>query len=329
MHDLSSSYIGVDSGGTSTRVLVARADGTVIGTGRGPGANIWSSGAPAAGVISDVIASALGNTDRSVIAHGVIAVAGGTGTQPKAVERVVSAWQTLDLPGTPDIVPDVLAAYAAGTTATHGVVLAAGTGAIAARIADWDIANRAGGHGWMVGDEGSAVWLGLEAVRAALHALDGRGPSTPLADVIADDLGARGIDDRDTCQRIISAVYTSPPASFGRFAPLVVETCRAGDEVSRSLVEAAAEHLFATALAVSDGPPPVLVLAGSMLTKAVAIGSRVRAKVEAAWPETVISEAMSGEAGAVALAIQRHTGTAITDDVLTLLASNPDERGTD
>ncbi|MEN8235726.1 MAG: BadF/BadG/BcrA/BcrD ATPase family protein [Actinomycetota bacterium] len=326
---LSSSYIGVDSGGTSTRVLVSRADGTVLGSSKGPGANIWSSGTPAAGVISDVIASALGDVDRSTIAHGVIAVAGGTGTQPEAIARVVSAWKALGLPDAPDIVPDVLAAYAAGTTAADGVVLAAGTGAIAARVSNWEIVDRSGGHGWMVGDEGSAVWLGLEAVRAALHALDGRGQSTPLVDAIADDLDARGVDDRDTCQRIINAVYTSPPARFGRFAPLVVQSCQAGDLVSRSLVEEAADHLFNTALAVADEPPPVLVLGGSMVTKAVAVGSRVRSKVESAWPDTIVTEAASGEAGAVALAIHRHTGSPVTDDVLSRLAGDPSGPGDD
>ena len=321
---LSSSYIGVDSGGTSTRALIARADGTVVGTSRGPGANLWSSGTPAAAVISEAIASAMGDSDRSTVAHGVIAVAGGTGTQPEAAARVVRAWEALDLPGVPDIVPDVLAAYAAGTTASDGIVLSAGTGAIAARVTGWEIEDRAGGHGWMVGDEGSAVWLGIEAVRATLHALDGRGSPTSLVDVIVDQLDAKGIDDRDTSRRIITAVYTNPPAHFGRFAPLVVQSCQAGDQISRSLVEAAADHLFATALAVvGDTPPPVLVLAGSVVTKAVAIGSRVRVKAEAAWPGTVITEAASGEAGAVTLAIRRSMNGSVSDQVLARLTDVP------
>ncbi|WP_435822210.1 BadF/BadG/BcrA/BcrD ATPase family protein [Actinacidiphila alni] len=41
------------------------------------------------------------------------------------------------------------------------------------------------GHGWLLGDEGSGFWLGNRAVRAALEALDGRGPWTTLVDRVA------------------------------------------------------------------------------------------------------------------------------------------------
>ncbi|MFD0537747.1 hypothetical protein ACFQY7_32330 [Actinomadura luteofluorescens] len=44
--------------------------------------------------------------------------------------------------------------------------------------------QRADGYGWLVGDEGSAVWLGKEAVRAALAAYDGRGSPTLLTDSV-------------------------------------------------------------------------------------------------------------------------------------------------
>src|SRR5436305_8154 len=61
---------------------------------------------------------------------------------------------------------------------------AAGTGAGAAVIDDGALVRRADGYGWLVGDEGSGVWIGTEAVRAALRAYDGRGAPTTLAESV-------------------------------------------------------------------------------------------------------------------------------------------------
>src|SRR5215217_1934342 len=45
---------------------------------------------------------------------------------------------------------------------------------------------RAGGHGYLLGDEGSGYWIGREAVRAALRAADGTGPPTVLAALVQE-----------------------------------------------------------------------------------------------------------------------------------------------
>ena len=141
--------MSVDSGGTATRVLVADLDGAVVATGRGPGANLWSSGTSVDAVIGEAIAATLDSAGPSSIAHGVIAVAAGTGTDPDAAVGIEQSWEALGLSGTPSIVPDMLASYAAGTTASDGVVLGAGTGAVSARVFNWKMAGRAGDtDGW-------------------------------------------------------------------------------------------------------------------------------------------------------------------------------------
>lgn len=62
-----------------------------------------------------------------------------------------------------------------------------------------------------------------------------------------------------------------------------------------------------------------VVLAGSVLTKAAPIRRLVRAALTELWPQASFTEAYSGEAGAVALAIARHQGAPISETTLARL----------
>ena len=54
------------------------------------------------------------------------------------------------------------------------------------------------------------------------------------------------------------------------------------------------------------------MLAGSLLTRVPSIGTRVREGLAERWPAAAFAEAVSGEAGAAALAIRWHTGTPVS-----------------
>jgi N-acetylglucosamine kinase-like BadF-type ATPase len=310
-------FIGVDAGATATRALMATASGVVVGRGRAAGANGWSSGTSPADAIAAAVEAALGAHAPATVANGVIGVAGAVSSVPEHAAAVARAWAALGISQPPRIILDVVTAYAAGTTLPRGLVLAAGTGAIAGLVDDGVLARRAGGRGWLVGDEGSAVWLGVEGVRATLLALDERGPATALSQAIP---AAFEIDEADLATAITDTVYSRSPAELGQLAPLVLGAAEAGDAVAVSLVEAAVEHLAGTAMAAAgDERPEVVVLAGSLLTRVPAIGQRVRARLTLAWPRASFVESVSGEAGATALAIRWHTGKPVSTSVLRAL----------
>ncbi len=310
--------MGLDAGGTATRALLATASGEVVGRGRAAGANAWSSGTSPAAVISAAAAAALGSHDPASVAGGVIAVAGGVSSVPEQAAAVVRAWRGLGISAEPRIILDVVAAYAAGTVARRGLVLAAGTGAVAALVDDGELVRRAGGRGWLVGDEGSAVWLGIEGVRAALLALDGRGPATTLSAAITDALSVSPRTDIATA--VTDAVYGGSPAQLGRLAPLVVSAAEGGDAVASTLIETAIRHLVGTAeAAAGDEAPGVIVFAGSLLTRVRAVGGRVQQELGSLWPAAELAESASGEAGATALAIRWHSGAAVSPSTLASL----------
>jgi glucosamine kinase len=176
--------IGVDAGGTTTRCVVMAPSGTIAGYGRGPGAN-RNSGGDAATSLTTALRAALRDLDISIVAGGVFGMAGaGAAGRAGAVHAATEAWRACELSGAPSVVTDISVAFAAGTNAATGVVVFSGTGAGAAVISHGNIVRRADGYGWLVGDEGSAVWLGREAVRAALNAYDGRGAPTVLAETV-------------------------------------------------------------------------------------------------------------------------------------------------
>ncbi len=317
---MSTVFIGVDAGGTGTRALAATAAGEVVGRGRAPGANAWSSGTSPAAAISTAVAEALGSRDPDAVAGGVIAAAGAVTSVAEEAAAVVRAWRDLGITAEPRIVLDVVAAYAAGTVEPRGLVLAVGTGSVAALVDNGRLVRRAGGRGWLVGDEGSAVWLGVEGVRAALLALDGRGPGTVLATRVPAALGVA--DAADVATAVTDAVYSRSPAELGQLAPLIVAAAEDGDGAAGTLIETAARQLATTAeAAAGEEDPAVIVLAGSLLNRVPLIGDAVRTRLTVRWPEASVASALSAEAGAAALAIQAGTGEPVTASVLGALTS--------
>ncbi|MFD0685281.1 N-acetylglucosamine kinase [Actinomadura fibrosa] len=194
--------VGIDAGGTKTRCVVLTLGGALAGSGTGPGANP-NSGGDTAGALTTALREALGDLDRTHILTGVFGIAGaGSAGRPAAVSAARRAWQAVGLRGSPAVVTDIAVAFAAGTSEPKGIVVFSGTGAGAAVISDGAIVQRADGYGWLVGDEGSAVWLGKEAVRAALAAYDGRGSPTLLTDSVPRALlGPTVVAEIDSARR--------------------------------------------------------------------------------------------------------------------------------
>jgi N-acetylglucosamine kinase-like BadF-type ATPase len=317
---MSTVFIGVDAGGTGTRALAATAAGEVLGRGRAAGANAWSSGTSPAEAIRAAVVEALGSHEPATVAGTVVAAAGAVSSVPEQAAAVAEALRGLGIAEAPRIVIDVVAAYASGTVAPRGLVLAVGTGSVAAFVDDGELVRRSGGRGWLVGDEGSAVWLGIEGVRAALLALDGRGPATVLAAAVPEALGVAAAEDVPTA--ITDAIYVRSPAELGRLAPLVVEAAEAGDAAASALIAAAAEHLVGTAVAAAgDDHPAAIVLAGSLLQRVPLLGDPVRERLSRRWPEATVEDTLSAEPGAVALAVRGATGEAVTASVLAALRS--------
>jgi glucosamine kinase len=314
--------LGADIGGTSTRVVLAGPDGVVHGVGRAGGGNLRSShpadvAAHLAEALRAAFAAAPGPVDVAA-AHLGIAGAGAAGREAAAAV-VAEAWRAAGAPepAVRAVVGDDLEiAFASAARGEDGLLLLAGTGAVACRVAGGRVVARADGLGWLLGDEGSAVWLGLAALRAAAADLDGRGPATALTPAVLGALGlgaAAGRPD-DPRQDLVAAAHAVGPAAHGRLAPLVGTAALAGDAVAADLAARAAGALLRTAAAAAGHdplPPAEVVVAGALLTRAGPVRDAVLPALRAAHGVPVRA-AVAPVAGAVARAAA-HAGWPVPD----------------
>ncbi|WP_203927575.1 N-acetylglucosamine kinase [Virgisporangium ochraceum] len=308
--------VGVDAGGTSTRCVVATLDGTVVARGRAGGANKNSSGGRLAETLGAALGPALSTVDREQVALGVLGAAGAGGAGGPVFRAAADeAWSDAGLGGEVVTVTDLEVAYAAGTAAPTGTLLIAGTGAIAARFEGGVPVRRADGYGWLLGDEGSAVWIGVRGLRAVLADLDGRDRRTALVDPACAALGVeRPDDDEALAQALLAAAFARPPADLGAFARDVSAAADAGDGVAQAICHAAADRLLRTLSTVEPPPHAPVVLGGSVLLSPGPVAREVRAGI-AAGLGIDPREAVDGAAGAAALAIARVTGAPVAADV--------------
>ncbi|PZG12062.1 ATPase, partial [Micromonospora craterilacus] len=265
--------VGLDVGGTSTRALAVTLDGERLGTGRAGGGNPTSHGATrAAGELRIALGQALAGVDPARVRAGAIGLAGAGRLLADPAGRAAfdDAWRAAGLRCPYAVYGDALVAYASGTASPAGTVLVAGTGAIAAQVRELRLDRVADGHGWLLGDTGSGFWLGHQAVRRLLAALDaGTDPDNLGRLVLAELAGSAEVATRprDTVDALIQTVTRRPPVELARLAPLVVDAAIAGDPTGTALIAEAGAHLAATASRIRPaGDATPLVLGGGLLT---------------------------------------------------------------
>ncbi|MQA15217.1 MAG: ATPase [Pseudonocardiaceae bacterium] len=301
--------LGLDLGGTGCRALLADTTGQRHGEGYAGPANPCSSPpGVAAATLGDALAGALAGTDPDAVLAGVAGIAGYAALSDPGTRGLFDlAWARAGLRCPMRVRPDCEAAFAAGTPGAAGALLVAGTGSMAAAIEARRVATRTGGHGWLLGDEGSGFWLGREAVRAALGALQRRHPTAGLLDDVLDDLLAGAARDRDplvTLDAATAAVYRQAPIRLAGYAPLVCGAAARGDPVADGLVARAATLLADAVLPLCRPGLPV-VLAGGLLTGDLTggtVGARVRQHLTAEGTTDVVT-GPDAAAGAAWLAI--------------------------
>ncbi|MFE9743839.1 N-acetylglucosamine kinase [Saccharothrix saharensis] len=299
--------VGLDAGGTSTRALVLDLDGTRLGAGVAGGANPNSHPPElAAAHVRQALTAALDGLDAAKVESGVLGMAGSSKllSDPAVAALFEAAWAGAGLRCPMRVITDCEAAFATGTASPEGTVLVAGTGSIAARIEHHELVSTAGGYGWLLGDEGSAFWLGREAVRATLQALE----QDDVDDLAAAVLARADIPDlprRERWRRLITVANASAPIALATYAPLVTAHASApsADRIITAAVRVLADLAEAARPAETRSP---IVLMGS-LVHAHPLGTRLKRELSTrtAAPVTVATE---GAAGAAWLAAAKILG---------------------
>lgn len=325
--------LAIDAGGTSSRAALIDVSGNCLGYGRAGAGNPTAAGID--GAVSSICRAAelaLGGAASVVESESVAVVSLAGHLSARFVEQLSERLGMLGFAKEPIIEPDLLGTYFSGTAAPDGYALIAGTGAIAARIADGRLQVVRGGNGWLLGDDGSGFWIGHAVVRAAVADLDRLGPATTLTALVLDALAIRATTEIDNgrpraLDRLTTALYELRPGELARFAPLAFDAQALGaqdldarDPVSRSILSAAASALTETLAAALDpdvdgDPAGPVVLGGSILAAGLVRFPAIFAEpLRALVGGAALIPVADGVVGAAVLAL-RHAGIDVGTDL--------------
>lgn len=309
--------IGIDAGGTKTTAWLVE----VASIGRAPQpiaprfavttgcGNVRAAGfEPAFEQIARAIEGVLSQADVSSsdgVACSLCLAAAGAGRpdeRKQLGERLRRRFPAASVNVTDDAEP----VLAAASSDRVGVALIAGTGSLAwgrDRVGD---VQRCGGWGYLFGDEGSGYAIGIAALRAAARSADGRGPTTQLLPVLCEHFQI------DRPEGLVEAVYgkTLSRQAIARLSEWVFGVADR-DDVADTIVDRAAEDLAGMVNTLAGKlrfdvsgppPPPVLALAGGLLTHSNRLSERVIRRIT--FPFADVQRVPEPVAGAVRLAVQ-------------------------
>ncbi|WP_026555655.1 N-acetylglucosamine kinase [Arthrobacter sp. 35W] len=227
--------VGLDIGGSKTRGITWR-DGVLVADAVAGSANVQNVPKEVAEANLAELFAALAAAAPGAAPRAVYAGAGGIDTDEDA-----AALAALIAPHAPGaqitVVHDTRLLLAAGGART-GVSVIAGTGSAAWGTNDDGASARAGGWGYLLGDEGSGYWLGREAVRHSLKRMDlGLEPDTLTAALLAHV----GLDDP---RALIAHFHHGTTRRYwAAVSPVVFDAAAAGHAESLAMIETAARDL--------------------------------------------------------------------------------------
>jgi len=298
--------IGVDGGGTGTRVRLARNDGgagVLLATGSGGPSGLmhgieaaWSAvlealhGAfSAAGLVRPAL-------DRMAIGLGLA----GVNNKQWAADFSASN------PGFGDAVieTDAFTTLIGAHQGQPGVIIAIGTGSVGEVLTAEGKRREVGGWGFPASDEASGAWLGMRAITHAQQVLDGRAPgsdfSRALIHFCEHGNQARGAHFDSHRDSMFAWLNSASQTSYAQLAPLVIQHA-ASDAAARQLVLAAGQEVARIAAALDPHGQLPSALCGGL---AVHIQPYLPAPLQA----LVVKPHADAAAGALHLIDQRLKG---------------------
>jgi glucosamine kinase len=298
--------IGVDSGGSRTRVAVANAAGEIIATVEREGAAVKPGEIErSASIIAAAVRDALSVLDPT-LGEPLALCAGVAGAGRESERRsLAEALRAESLADDVLVLTDAEIALFDAFGDEAGIVLIAGTGSIAYGRGPSGALERVGGWGPAIGDEGGGLWIARRALSIVTAATDGREPATSLVGAI---LTAAELDEVDA---LIPWAATATTSQIASLATVVVASAEAGDLRANALLGLAAEELvlhvrtLARTLFVDERAAVQVALGGGLLEPGSALRKRVEHRLKSAVPGSKVhASAIIPVRGAVGRALQ-------------------------
>lgn len=258
--------IGIDGGGTQSRAVLCDESGEVYAYAQAGPVNQNSVSLSKVEEAFQQLSQGLErqSPDRFQKVTYVFAGIAGTGDENGRL-RIQEMLAPLFTQATVEVQHDGYNALFAGTLGQSGVVQIAGTGSLTFGVNEQDEAARAGGWGYLIGDEGSGYALGRDALSAVAKAADGWGESTLLTRYLLNHF------EVSEPHELIPHIYSQehPRHHIAELSRYVTEAALHNDLVAQVIIQKAGKELADQIIAVikrlwrdTETPVPVVLTGG-------------------------------------------------------------------
>ena len=247
--------VGVDGGGTGTRVRLARRDGGALAQGHGGPSGLAHGIAAAWRAIDSAIDMAFASAALARPGPGAIAIGlglAGVHNLQWAREFAEAAPDYAALALEHDGYTTLLGAH----QGSPGVIVAIGTGSVGGALLADGSTREVGGWGFPAGDEASGGWIGLRAISHLEQVFDGRAAGSAFAQELTAFCGG----ERHAIQAwLASATQTT----YAALAPIVVAHAPT-DASAQAIMAAAGREVASMACALDPSGTLPLALCGGL-----------------------------------------------------------------
>ncbi len=239
-------FLGVDGGQSGTTAVVGDETGRILGEGEAGPCNHAAAGEGRAkleravrGSVAGACAQAGLDPEAVSFEAACFGMSGGPDDKRAILAQILVAARL-------DVTTDAAIALTGATGGGPGIITIAGTGSITLGRNAAGREARAGGWGYIFGDEGGAFDIVRQALRAALRMEEGWGPATALRGLLLEATGAASANE------VLHLFYTPewPRSRVARLAAEVDRAAQNSDAVAQRILAQAAQELALLAAAV-------------------------------------------------------------------------------
>ncbi len=238
-------FLGIDGGQSASMAYIGDEEGRIAGTGKGGPCNHVGAEERQAKFLAamrecrDAALDAAGLPADTMFEAACLGFSGGPADKRDLLAEVFSAREML-------VTTDAAIALTGATGGEPGIITIAGTGSISHGRNTEGQTARAGGWGYVFGDEGGAFDIFRQALRAVLRHEEGWGPPTLLGEAMLESFQARSANE------LMHEYYRGryPRSQVAQFAREVERAANAEDRMAREILRAAAGQLVLITLAV-------------------------------------------------------------------------------
>lgn len=279
-------FLGIDAGGTKTEAAISN------------GAELLGQATCASSKVSKV-----GEEEAHRNLHqAILRVCEAARVSPQSINRVcigmsgaspagASSWAERVIhelvPGQVKVIGDHIIAHQAAFGTLPGVLVIAGTGSIAYGRNEKGETARVGGWGAAVSDEGSAFWIGREALAAALRLHD-RADNNGLLSTISE------LWQAGSPEEVLRIANSDATVRFAELAAAISAAAEKGDPTARTITTRAGKELadLGGAVITRLWPPDAVVriaMTGGVLQGSGLVRRAFQEAIQAGYPNVALS----------------------------------------